>query len=137
MLAYKKGDKQKIPMQIINVTKIGISTFNLYGNNSWQLIFPLVMCWYIKKAPVKAKINTVIMFYHTRIYYTREIYFPVQRKVLYRPQGIVFIIRGVAEYNKNDPERPILHFSLHRKVNFECIVNSRVVKIFTLFENPL
>ena len=57
MLAYKKGDKQKIPMQIINVTKIGISTFNLYGNNSWQLIFPFVMCWYIKNAPVKAKIR--------------------------------------------------------------------------------
>ena len=77
------------------------------------------------------------MFYHPRIYFTREIYFPVQGKVLYRPQGILFIIRGVAEYNKKDPERPILHFSLHRKVNFECIVNSRVVKIFTQFENPL
>ena len=57
MLAYKKGDKQKIPMQIINVIKIGISTFNLYGNNSCQLIFPFVMCWYIKNAPVKAKIR--------------------------------------------------------------------------------
>ena len=49
-------------MQKINVFKIGTSTLNLYGNNCWQLIFPFVMCWYIKNAPVKAKSNTVKPF---------------------------------------------------------------------------
>ena len=48
---------------------------------------------------------------------------PTKKKVLYRPQGIVYICRGVAETNIVDPERPILHFYLSwysKFMNFEA-----------------
>ena len=58
---------------------------------------------------------------------------PTKIKVLYRPQGIIFIIRGEAEDNKNDPERPILHFYLSwysKFMNFEAF---EMIIIFYLF----
>ena len=58
---------------------------------------------------------------------------PTKIKVLYRPQGIIFIIRGEAEDNKNDPERPILHFYLSWYSKFTNFEHFEMIIIFYLF----
>ena len=40
---------------------------------------------------------------HREVLQMSKFTIPTKIKVLYRPQGIIFIIRGEAEDNKNDP----------------------------------
>ena len=69
-----------------------------------------ITCLYKPRNNFTCSYDRRLILYTTKIYYTQEIYFPLVVKVLYWPQRINFIIRGEAENDKNDPERPILHF---------------------------
>ena len=53
--------------------------------------------------------SKILILYTTKMDYTEDFYFTTVENVLYRPRRIIFIIRGEAENDKNDPERPILH----------------------------
>ena len=63
--------------------------------------------------------------------YTEDFYFTTVENVLYRPRRIIFIIRGEAENDKNDPERPILHIFWGGKIKIRGLVHSSGVSIYT------
>ena len=69
---------------------------------------------------------------HREVLQMSKFTIPTKIKVLYRPQGIIFIIRGEAEDNKNDPERPILHFYLSWYSKFTNFEHFEMIIIFYL-----